>query len=115
MDFEKFSKLLKEDANGAILALADNLKRADPQTMMKMLDDMGLDGSRAVGVLSTLADKIDDVRARQELATKAYEEGTSVLSEYSVKNNTVQAEIDKAKKRFHEMSVELGEETWSPS
>lgn len=109
MDFEKFSKLLKEDANGAILALADNLKRADPQTMMKMLDDMGLDGSRAVGVLSTLADKIDDVRARQELATKAYEEGTSVLSEYSVKNNTVQAEIDKAKKRFHEMSVELGE------
>ena len=109
MDFEKFSKLLKEDANGAILALADNLKRADPQTMMKMLDDMGLDGSRAVGVLSTLADKIDDVRARQELATKAYEEGTSVLSEYSVKNNTVQAEIDKAKKRFHEMSIELGE------
>lgn len=77
--------------------------------MMKMLDDMGLDGSRAVGVLSTLADKIDDVRARQELATKAYEEGTSVLSEYSVKNNTVQAEIDKAKKRFHEMSIELGE------
>lgn len=109
MDFEKFSKLLKEDANGAILALADNLKRADPQTMMKMLDDMGLDGSRAVGVLSTLADKIDDVRARQELATKAYEEGTSVQKEYSVMNNTVQAEIDKAKKRFHEMSIELGE------
>lgn len=109
MDFEKFSKLLKEDANGAILALADNLKRADPQTMMKMLDDMGLDGNRAVGVLSTLADKIDDVRARQELATQAYKEGTSVQKEYSVMNNTVQAEIDKAKKRFHEMSIELGE------
>ena len=109
MDIEKFSKLLKEDANGAILALADSLKRAEPQTMMKMLDDMGLDGSRAVGVLSTLADKIDDVRARQELATKAYAEGTSVQKEYSTMNNTVQADIEKAKKRFHELSIELGE------
>lgn len=109
MDVEKFSKLLKEDANGAILALADSLKRAEPQTMMKMLDDMGLDGSRAVGVLSTLADKIDDVRARQELATKAYAEGTSVQKEYSTMNNTVQAEIDKAKKKFSELSIELGE------
>lgn len=109
MDMKKFSDLLKTDANAAILALADNLKKADPQTMMKMLDDMGLDGSRAVGVLSTLADKIDDVRARQELATKAYKEGTSVSKEYATMNNTVEAGIDKAKKQFMEMTVELGE------
>ena len=110
MDVKKFTDLLNTDANAAILALADNLKKADPQNMMKMLDDMGLDGSRAVGVLSTLADKIDDVRARQELATKAYEKATSIEDEYRVKNETVQAQIDKAKKKFHEMSVELGEQ-----
>ena len=109
MDMKKFSDLLKTDANAAILALADNLKKADPQTMMKMLDDMGLDGSRAVGVLSTLADKIDDVRARQELATKAYQEGISVSKEYATMNNTVEAGIEKAKKKFVEMAVELGE------
>ena len=109
MDMKKFSDLLKTDANAAILALADSLKKADPQTMMKMLDDMGLDGSRAVGVLSTLADKIDDVRARQELATKAYKEGTSVSKEYTTMNNTVEAGIEKAKKQFMEMTVELGE------
>lgn len=109
MDMKKFSELLKTDANAAILALADSLKKADPQTMMKMLDDMGLDGSRAVGVLSTLADKIDDVRARQELATKAYKEGTSVSKEYATMNNTVEAGIEKAKKKFIEMAVELGE------
>ena len=49
---EDFTKLLNEDANQAILNLADSLRSQDPQTMMKMLDDMGLDGSRAVGVLS---------------------------------------------------------------
>lgn len=110
MDMKSFADLLNKDANAAILALADNLKKADPQSMMKMLDDMGLDGSRAVGVLATLADKIDDVRARQELATKAYREGTSVADEYSKMNETVQAQIEKAKKRFVEMSVALGEQ-----
>ena len=109
MDVKAFTDLLNKDANAAILALADSLKKADPQNMMKMLDDMGLDGSRAVGVLSTLADKIDDVRARQELATKAYEEATSIGKEYATMNNTVEAGIEKAKKRFMEMTVELGE------
>lgn len=109
MDVKAFTDLLNKDANAAILRLADSLKKADPQNMMKMLDDMGLDGSRAVGVLATLADKIDDVRERQQLATKAYAEGTSVTKEYDTMNNTVQAGIDKAKKQFMEMSVVLGE------
>ena len=109
MEVKEFTKILNEDANQAILTLADSLKKADPQSMMKMLDDMGLDGSRAVGVLSTMADKIDDVRARQELATKAYREGTSVGKEYNTMNNTVEAGIEKAKKQFNELAVELGE------
>lgn len=106
---KEFSNLLKNDANAAVLALADNIKKQDPQVMMQMFNDMGLDGSRAIAVLTTMTDKIDDVRRHQELATEAYKEGTSVISEYEVMNNTVQAQLDKAKKRFHELSVELGE------
>ena len=109
MNVKEFTDLLNKDANGAILKLADNLKKADPQTMMKMLDSMGLDGSRAVGVLSTLADKIDDVRKHQNRATEAYEKATSVQGEFNTMNNTVQARIDKCKKKFKEMSIELGE------
>lgn len=108
-DVKEFTDLLNKDANAAILALADSLKKADPQTMMKMLDDMGLDGSRAVAVLATMADKIDDVRRHQERATEAYEKATSVQGEFNTMNNTVQAEIDKCKKQFQEMSIELGE------
>lgn len=109
MDVKAFTDLLNNDANQAILALADNLRQADPQNMMKMLDDMGLDGSRAVGVLSTLADKIDDVRARQQLASEAYAEATSIGKEYETMNNTVEAGIDKCRKQFQEMAVSLGE------
>ena len=108
MEVKEFTRLLNEDANQAILNLADSLRSQDPQTMMKMLDDMGLDGARAVGVLSTMADKIDDVRERQRLATEAYKEGNSVVKEFGVMNNTVQAHLDKCKKKFHEMTVELG-------
>lgn len=109
MNVKQFADLLNKDANAAILALADNLKKADPQTMMKMLDSMGLDGSRAVGVLSTLADKIDDVRKHQERANEAYEKATSVQNEFNIKNNTVQARLEKCRKAFKEMAIELGE------
>ena len=107
---QDFTKLLNEDANQAILTLADSLRSQDPQTMMKMLNDMGLDGARAVGVLSTMADKIDDVRERQRIANEAYKEGKSVINEFGVMNTTVQARLEKCKKQFHEMTVELGEQ-----
>lgn len=110
MDIKAFTDLLNKDANQAVLTLADSLRSADPQTMMKMLDDMGLDGSRAVAVLATMADKIDDVRQRQELATEAYRQATSIEKEYNTMNNTVEAGIEKAKKQFQEMSVTLGEQ-----
>ena len=109
MNLKEFSDLVSKDANQAILTLADSLNKADPKTMMKMLDDMGLDGSRAVAVLATMADKIDDVRKHQQLATEAYKEATSVQKEYATMNNTVEAGIEKAKKLFMEMTVELGE------
>lgn len=107
---EEFTKLMREDANAAVLAVADSLRKQDPTTMMKMLDSMGLDGSRAVGVLSTLADKIDDVRKHQERATEAYEKATSVVDEFGTMNNTVQAKMDKCKKAFKEMAIDLGEQ-----
>lgn len=108
-DVQEFARILKEDANQAVLTLADSLQKQDPEVMMQMLNDMGLDGSRAVAVIATLADKIDDVRVHQKRATEAYEEGRSVMKEFDTMNNTVQARIDKVKKSFREMSIELGE------
>ena len=109
MDVKEFTDLVNNDFNGAIMALADNIKAQDPDTMFKMLNDMGLDGARAVSVLSTLADKIDDVRSRQKLAEEAYKSGTSVIDEFNKMNDTAQAKLDKARKAFREVSVELGE------
>lgn len=106
----KFSKMLKEDANGAVLTLLESLKKkGDFQVLAKMFQEMGLDGTRATGVLTTLADKIDLVKKRQQLANDAYRQGKSVIDEFDVQNTTVQANLDKEKKSFHELTIELGE------
>ncbi len=109
-DVQEFSDLLRNDANKALVTFLQAMKaRGGFADMAKMFDEMKMDGSRAVGVLSALAGHLDQLAEAQELATKSYEEGTSVIKEFNVQNNTVQAQLDKAKKKFQDLSIELGE------
>lgn len=105
-----FTKLLKTDANAALLKFLGAMKEQGGfDKMAPMFEEMKLDGTRAVGVLSSVASHLDQVTEAQEIANKAYSDGTSVLDEFNVQNNTVQARLDKAKKHFHDISTELGE------
>lgn len=106
----KFTTMLKTDANGALLEFLQAMSnRGGFEQLAPMFSQMGLEGTRAVGVLSSVASNIDQVREAQATAAQSYKEGTSVLNEFNVQNETVQAEIDKAKKRFNDLSIELGE------
>lgn len=110
MDVKQFADLVKNDANEAVLALLDSMKsQGGFEEVANMFNQMGMDGTRAISVLTTMSNKVDDIRKYQNLANEAYEEGTSVINEFNVQNNTVQAGIDKAAKGFREVSVELGE------
>lgn len=110
LEVDKFASMLKEDANGALLLFLDTLQKAGGMDVLSpMFKDMGENGSRAIAALSTLATHIDDVRAQQEAANQAFEDGTSVTKEFDVQNNTVQAGLDKCKNAAHELQVELGE------
>lgn len=107
---EDFSSLIKKDANEAILQFLGTLnKKGGLDQLAPMFKEMGLDGVRASGVISTMAGKIDDIRKAQKLANDAYRDGTSIIKEFNVQNNTVQAGLDKAKKNFKDVRVELGE------
>lgn len=107
---EEFSSLIKNDANEAILQFLDTLnKKGGLDQLAPMFKEMGLDGVRASGVISTMAGKIDDIRDAQKLANDAYRDGTSIINEFNVQNNTVQAGLDKARKNFKDVRVELGE------
>lgn len=106
---EEFKKMVTEDINGAILTVARSLKGRDMQDLGKVFDAMNLDGQRAISVLATLGEKVDDVAERQRIANEAFKNATSITEEYNIQNTTAQAGIEKAKKRFNELRVELGE------
>lgn len=110
MDVAKFSELVKTDMNGALIALFEQLHRfGGMESLASVFDSMGTDGARAIPVLTALAGHVDTLKWQQEQANIAFKEGTSVTKEFNVQNNTVQAQLDKAKKGFNEMAVALGE------
>ena len=113
LNVKEFAKTLKEDANGALLQfLAAMRAKGGFADLAPMFEEMKMDGSRATGVLTVLADKLDDIKTAQNLASEAYSEGTSVLNEFETQNENVQAQLDKASKKFLDLSIELGQKLY---
>lgn len=107
---KEFSETMKEDANKAMLQFIESLsKRGGLSDLAPLFDKMKLDGQGAASVLAVMAGKIDDIKERQILANEAYNDATSIINEFNVQNNTVQAQLDKAKNKFNDLRVELGE------
>lgn len=113
LNVKDFAKTLKEDANGALLQfLAAMRAKGGFADLAPMFEEMKMDGSRATGVLTVLADKLDDIKTAQNQANEAYSEGTSVLNEFETQNESVQAQLDKASKKFLDLSIELGQKLY---
>lgn len=113
LNVKEFAKTLKEDANGALLQfLAAMRAKGGFADLAPMFEEMKMDGSRATGVLTVLADKLDDIKTAQNLASEAYSDGTSVLNEFETQNESVQAQLDKASKKFLDLSIELGQKLY---
>lgn len=113
LNVKEFANTLKEDANGALLQfLAAMRAKGGFADLAPMFEEMKMDGSRATGVLTVLADKLDDIKTAQNLANEAYSEGKSVLNEFETQNESVQAQLDKASKKFLDLSIELGQKLY---
>jgi TP901 family phage tail tape measure protein len=110
MDVEEFTTLIDTDVNEALLRFLESLgKLGGMDKMAPILKEMKLSGAEAAGVISALAGNVEKVRKEQKTANDAFREGTSITNEYNVQNNTVQAGLDKAKEKFKNVRVELGE------
>ena len=110
LSMKEFGELVRTDANEALLVFAKALSdKGGMADLAPIFGDLQTEGAGVASVLAVLAGKADEVRERQELANKAYHDGTSILNEFDVQNNTVQAGLDKAKKKFNDLTIELGE------
>ncbi len=110
MDVQQFTELVKTDTNAAMLQLLDTLRQTgDFEALTPILQELGLTGTRATGVITAMANSIDKIVVAQGVANEAMIEGISITKEYNVKNNNLQAQLEKAKKEFKDASIALGE------
>ena len=110
MNVNQLNEALSRSTNEGLLMLLERLKQLGGMDVLApIFKDMGAEGARASAVISTLAGNIDMVKSQQEVANRAFEEATSVTKEFNVQNTTIQAELDKARKRVSELAIELGE------
>jgi len=108
-DVTAFTKLLKEDANEALLQLLTTLqKQGGLDKLAPIFKEMNLDGARASGVLSTLASNVEKIRSEQTLANKAFEDGTSATNEFTKNNSNAAAELAKVKDNLNDQVEILG-------
>lgn len=110
LEVGKFTDLLQNDANQAVITILKALKDQDGfASLVPIFKDMGLKGARAVSVLAAMATNINAVTEAQALANVEFSKATSVTEEYNTKNNNMQAQLEKARKEFQNASIALGQ------
>ena len=110
MSVKDFKKLMVEDMNEALIRVAEGMGAdgAGMDGIVAALDSLKLDGTRATGVLTALAQNTDKLRQQQTIANQAFDEGTSCLKEFNIMNSTTEATTEKLQKRIAAEAADLG-------
>ena len=113
MELEQFTDLIENDMNEALKKVLAGFSGAGGfDKLLPIFQDLGLDGARAAAAISSMANSLDKVEAAQSIANKAMLEGVSCYNEFSIKNNNMQANLEKARKKFQDTRLELGEKLY---
>ena len=110
LDVKQFTDLLKTDANAAILQFLNGLKQNGGfDSLAPALKSLSMQGTQAVPVISSLINKMDELKKAQQDARQAYDEGTSIIDEFNNANSSAAAKLDMAKKAMNDVATELGQ------
>lgn len=113
MEVNQFTELMQKDMNEALLKVLEGFQgKGGLIALQPIFEDLGLDAARAASVISSMANSIDQIREAQAIANSELTTGSSVINEFNTKNETMQAQAEKAKKRFEEVRIELGNELY---
>lgn len=101
MSLKDFNNLLETDSNEAMIKFLEGLNGNNEglSIMIDKLSGLEVGGARGAQTLSALAANTDLLRQRQETASKALIEATSLTNEYDEKNNNLAATIEKVSKK----------------
>lgn len=116
MTAEEFRKLVDSDMNTALLTVLDKLKEirdtGGKSAFAETLDELKLKGAGVQDTLMMLAEKTNQLREAQQLATQAYADGNSVINEAAAVNGNAAAQIEKMNNQIKVQKAKLGEELY---
>lgn len=106
---DEFAAAIQRSSTDALLMFVEHLSRLDKLDIAAILEKLRVQDSGVIKTFNMLAGKVGDLNNQLEVSATAFAEATSATEEFNVQNNTVQAGLDKAKKKFNELAVQLGE------
>lgn len=110
LDVKKFTTLVKQDANAALLEFASAAQKLGGMDALDpRMAELQLTGVGVTKVITSLANNLELVRNTQLQATEAFSQADSVQKEYDKANNTTQAQLEKSKQKLADLRTELGE------
>ena len=110
LDVKAFTDLLKTDANAAIIQFLEGLKQNGGfDALAPALKSLKMQGTQAVPVISSLINKMDELKKAQKDARQAYDEGTSIIEEFNNANSSAAAKLEIKKKALNDEAVALGQ------
>lgn len=112
LDVNAFTEALKRSSTEGVLMFVEALSKMDQMQLNATLKELKISGSGITQTFQTLAGKSQDLNRVLAESKTAFNQATSATEEYNVQNNTAQAKLDKIKKRFHDLQVEIGEKLY---
>ena len=106
----EYKALLNEDVNAAFIKVLEGAKSSigGPEGLVEVLKKLGVDGQRSGIVVTALTENIDLLNQRQQQANASFADGTSILNEFAIKNETLGAKLDRIRKTLAGMFVNSG-------
>lgn len=107
MNVEEFSALLRDKPFAALQAVAKGAESSETGLigLTDTLKNYGVDSARAASIVSLLSSKQEDLASMVDIANTALNENTSLLNENAIKQETVNAKIEKLGKNWDEFVI----------
>lgn len=99
LTIEKFTKIVNTDTKQALDLFFKGLKAGNPAAteFAQRLGSVGITTGKVTNAVKILAENQDKLANRIGIATKAFDEGTSVAHNFELANNNLAASVDKLK------------------
>jgi len=95
-----FTKLLKTDANSALIKLLEGLNKnkGGLTELAQKFGDLNVDGSRSISVVGALANNVQMLKDAQKLSNAEFDKGTSLTAEFNLKNDNLAGNLERVGK-----------------